>query len=210
MKQQRTKREHGLLSDIEEGLLANKPIADLLRMVIILGGKSGSAELRDWATKELNGYGSGDELPSYRIVAAPILLDGATPYAYISRQSVSPSEFPDFARDVVPEEVSFNQGVGELDAMARQDHSQDVKIAIPGSRELARIVESQSSATQRIDRIYWSVSTIRVAGWWTGFARGLLYSLGNFELPLHWGKISLRPSRRRTLSMSYSMVRHVT
>jgi hypothetical protein len=164
VKQQRTRREHGLLSDIEEGLLANKPIADVLRMVIILGGKSGSAELRDWATKELNGYGSSDELPSYRIVAAPILLDGATPYAVVSRQSVAPSELPDFAQDHIHEEVSFRQGVGELDAMARQEHNQDVRIAIPGSRELARIMESQFSATQRIDRIYWSVSTIRVAG----------------------------------------------
>ncbi|MFF2297933.1 hypothetical protein [Arthrobacter sp. NPDC058127] len=162
--QQGNRAPRGLITDIEEGLISNQPVADLLRMIVILGGKAGSAELRAWATKELSGYGPDDELPSYRVIAAPILLDGTSQFAQISRQSISPSELPDFARSKIQEEVHFTQGVGELDAMARQEHTLDVRLAVPGSRELALYMESQSTVPQRIDRIYWSVSTVRIAG----------------------------------------------
>ena len=39
-----------------------------------LGGRVGSAELRDWASRELHGY-VGKELPGYRRAAAVIRID---------------------------------------------------------------------------------------------------------------------------------------
>lgn len=42
-----------LLAEVERDLLDGKPLADLLRKCVILGGRSGSHELRDWASKEL-------------------------------------------------------------------------------------------------------------------------------------------------------------
>lgn len=72
-----TVRSARLLQEIEAGALDSKtPIGELLRKVIALGGQSGSEELRDWATRELRGYGPGDELPEYRKVAAPLHVDG--------------------------------------------------------------------------------------------------------------------------------------
>jgi hypothetical protein len=71
-----TKRADRLLKEIEAGALDSwMPIADLLRKVIALGGKAGSAELRDWAAQERNGYGPDGELPSYRQIAAPLHVD---------------------------------------------------------------------------------------------------------------------------------------
>jgi hypothetical protein len=50
----------GLLSQIEEGALDSRvPLVDVLRKCVALGGQAGSAELRDWARRELDGYGAG-------------------------------------------------------------------------------------------------------------------------------------------------------
>ena len=68
--------DHTLLAEIERDLLDGRALADLLRKCIMLGGRSGSQELRDWAGKELRGYDPDDELPPYRVVSAPIMLDG--------------------------------------------------------------------------------------------------------------------------------------
>ena len=71
------RRDETLLSEIERDLLGGKPLADLLRKCVVLGGRSSSVELRDWASRELRGYNVGDDLPSYRTVGAlfsPMLL----------------------------------------------------------------------------------------------------------------------------------------
>lgn len=67
----------GLLDEIERDLMDNKPIADVLRKVVILGGRLSSVELRDWASTELNGYETSEELPLYRKIYAPLQADGS-------------------------------------------------------------------------------------------------------------------------------------
>lgn len=49
-----------------------------------LGGRAGTADLRDWARRELDGYGGDDDLPDYRVVTVPILIDGSTFHAIIT------------------------------------------------------------------------------------------------------------------------------
>jgi hypothetical protein len=67
-------RSSGLLREIEAGALDSwTPIADVLRKVIAIGGRYHSPELRDWASRELNGYGPDDELPDYRKYEAQII-----------------------------------------------------------------------------------------------------------------------------------------
>ena len=59
-----TKGTDRLLREIEAGALDQRTsMADLLRKAIVVGGRSGSAELREWAVRELQGYGPDDELP---------------------------------------------------------------------------------------------------------------------------------------------------
>jgi hypothetical protein len=50
-----------LLSELESDVVSDRPLADVLRKCIILGGRVDSVELRDWATKELRGYSADDE-----------------------------------------------------------------------------------------------------------------------------------------------------
>lgn len=76
-----------LLERIEEGALdPGRPLADTLRLCVALGGRAGSADLRDWARRELDEYGADDDLPSYRVVSVPILIDGSNFHAIIRGQ----------------------------------------------------------------------------------------------------------------------------
>src|SRR3954463_14781594 len=111
-----TKHEQTLLSQIEhEAMDGSASLSDALRKCVVLGGKSGSEQLRDWATHELKGYYGEDELPSYRIVAAPLLVDGIAGNYQVTRQPFPTSELPDFIREQVKESVELRDGVGALE-----------------------------------------------------------------------------------------------
>jgi hypothetical protein len=132
-------RSHRLLGEIEAGALDQKtPIGDLLRRVMrALGGQAGSTEMRDWASRELRGYGPGDELPEYRKIAAPLQLDMAHA-AYILRgQTISPWELPEIAQDTITNIVDLRSGIAEIEQLAQRcEPGNAVKLAPPGSQEL--------------------------------------------------------------------------
>lgn len=113
-----SRRDETLIREIERDLLDGKPLADLLRKCIVLGGRWGSVELRDWASRELRGFGPDDELPAYRTIYAAILADAITGRAIIKGQQISSSDLPDVVREEgINEELPLRQGVGELEAL---------------------------------------------------------------------------------------------
>ena len=75
-----------------------------------LGGHSGSAELRDWARQELNGY-KGESIPAYRVVPAILAVDGHNFAHRITGQQISTSDLPEFARETLEPEVPLTSGV---------------------------------------------------------------------------------------------------
>ena len=54
-------------------------IVNVLRYCVAFGGDTNSVTLREWVMNELNGYPPDAELPTYRRLAAPLSMDGATP-----------------------------------------------------------------------------------------------------------------------------------
>src|SRR3546814_13746052 len=85
----------GLLSQIEDGAPdSSTPLADTLRKCVALGGQAGSAALRDWAWREMDGYGPEGELPASRTVGAIIAIAGATINAAIPDQQNAPHDLP--------------------------------------------------------------------------------------------------------------------
>ena len=63
--------------------------------MIALGGEAGSAELREWATRELRGYGPDDELPEYRWIVTSIHADMAYRTTLLTGQPISQGTFPE-------------------------------------------------------------------------------------------------------------------
>jgi hypothetical protein len=162
-------RERSLLDEIErDALNSDVPVTDTLRKVIALGGKVGSTELREWASRELRGYtGTGAELPSYRKPSAAIQVDAVNPRFHITGQQISPRILPDGIRERIDEAVPLGQGIGEIEAMLRRAKANGgaVKLALPRAQDVARIMDHEiNEPDQNITAIYWSLSQPALEG----------------------------------------------
>lgn len=153
-----------LLAEIKRDALdENVPIATVLRKCLILGGESGSSDLRDWAAQELKGYSDRKDLPAYRRVPAPLLVDGVTFNAKVTRQPFSPQSLPEFAREEIQEEVCLTDGVGGIEALLDQA---EIKLMPPGASSLMKYMNEGPDAPygQTIMSLYWGVSHAAIRG----------------------------------------------
>lgn len=157
------RRHDSLIAQIEADALDEEvSVASALRKCIVLGGKSGSERLRDWATRELQGYVGQDDLPAYRVVSAPLRIDGIAGNYQVTGQPFPPSSLPDFAREHISETLELRDGVGSLEALLKQA---EIKLAPPMSSDLSRYMNAESdNPYQHIMAIYWTVSHATVEG----------------------------------------------
>lgn len=134
----------------------------LLHKCLLLGGRSGSQLLRQWAKKELDGYGNvpDDELPDYRRVGAVICVDAAVGNGIITGQPISPSWLPRALREAgVNEVMPMPMGVGELENLVSRGEA-SVKLSPIPSALIAEAMNAENTRQyQQIIRVYWSVST---------------------------------------------------
>jgi hypothetical protein len=154
----------GLLEDIEKDLLAGKPLADLLRKTIILGGRAGSTELREWAARELKGFigVSFEDMPGYRIIQAPLLMDSVNARAQVKHQPLPLRMLPDFAKEV-SEDFPVRHGIGELEAWVAR--AEPIQIAVPGGDIIgATLARTAGDPTLQIYAVYWAIDHVTVAG----------------------------------------------
>ncbi|MFJ5545630.1 AbiTii domain-containing protein [Micromonospora chalcea] len=111
-----------LLRSLREHLLdESEPLAGLLRKCLLLGAETGSEALREWARRELNGYGDEDEVPTYRkFHDVPISMDSTRGRFWRQGDIINRLNVPPAARKYVPEEITFKQPVEELQQLAEQ------------------------------------------------------------------------------------------
>lgn len=153
-----------LLEEIKRDALDESvPLATALRKCLILGGESGSVELRDWATQELKGYANREDLPEYRKVPAPLLVDGITFNAKVTRQPFASQTLPEFAREEIQEEVPLTEGVGNIEALLGQAQ---INLMPPGASLLVKYMNENPDAPygQTIMSLYWGVSHAAIRG----------------------------------------------
>lgn len=155
--------DKSLISQIESDALdEGVSVATALRKCIVLGGKSGSEQLRDWATRELQGYHGRDDLPAYRIIAAPLMVDGIAGNYQVKGQQFPPSGLPEFAREHLSEKVELRDGVGSIEALSQQV---DIKLQPAMASDIARVMNAESdNPYQQIISLYWSVSPTAIRG----------------------------------------------
>jgi hypothetical protein len=144
--------------------MRDKPLDHILRKLILLGGRVGSPELREWASQELRGYSPADDLPAYRRVSAPIQIDGLVPGGMIHHETISVLDLPDFAQDEISESMPMTWGVHQIQsAVASNRHDPLVQLQVPGAALLAKYMNG-TTAHGRVTAIYWSVSTVALEG----------------------------------------------
>lgn len=157
-----------LLTEIENDVLGATPLADTLRKCIILGGRAGSTDLRDWATRELRGYATDDVVPGFRTITAPMKVDALLGPSQITGQQINSSFLPEFAREHISETLTIRDGVGEIEAHVANAQDQgkgSLHLTLPGSVDLAAYIDGSSGEPfQRITALYWEVSVGRLNG----------------------------------------------
>lgn len=169
------KRGVDLLAEIEAGAHdASGDLPTLLRKCISLGGATGSARLREWATKELKGYRSDDDLPPYRITRSLLFLDAAIPRGRVTDQQVPLTLIPEVARPSIQGDIHLPQSIAEiadLVASARRDHEDSIRLSPPLAQELLALMNNDLTKRERnawgggldlppsqtIERVYWKV-----------------------------------------------------
>ncbi|MDG4796959.1 hypothetical protein [Micromonospora sp. WMMD1082] len=114
-----------LLRSLRERLLdESEPLAGLLRKCLLLGAETGSEALRDWARKELNGYGADDKIPQYRkIPSPPIAMDSFGGFTVAQNQIIDRNQLPHDAGKYLSDTFPFRQPIEELERLAVQSHS---------------------------------------------------------------------------------------
>jgi hypothetical protein len=157
--------KEGGLADIERAIADGEPMANTLRRCILLGGRSGSAALREWASQELNGY-PGAELPAYRTLVAPLLIDGVQGMTKITGQQISPTVLPDFAQEHLSNDLPMPQGIGEIEAMIRSNpEAESVRLMPPLADDVVRLWNHErNDEFSQITRLYWDVSKVALEG----------------------------------------------
>jgi hypothetical protein len=138
-----------LISQIESDALDDSvALATALHKCLMLAGKSHSEALRDWATRELKGYGKDDEVPDYRVIRAPLLIDGLSGNMHVSNQRF---HVPDWMLEFVSETLPLRDGVGGLEALLKLD---EIKLGPPGATVLVEgMNRNATNPYQHIERL---------------------------------------------------------
>ena len=150
----------GLIGQIQNDALDESvALATALRKCLVLGGESGSRQLLEWATRELEGYGPQDNLPGYRVIHAPLFVDGIAGGYKVTHQQFPASSIPDFAREAVSERLELRYAIGALEAMLG---NAEIMLQPPHASDLARYMNAQAGT--QIVSLYWGVAHSEVRG----------------------------------------------
>lgn len=128
-------------------------LAGLLRMCLMLGAETGSAELRTWASRELNGYDNDADLPPYRQIVGVLCIDTLSGPHHVTGQQISPVQLPEFARDEVSNDIDMLQPIEELERLATTTEDA-VLLSKSGFPELAVLWSHQLGPHQQVLRVY--------------------------------------------------------
>ena len=151
------------LDEIESEALDGN-VVKALRLCIKLGGNANSANLREWASLELHGYNDGADLPDYRIISAPLCIDGATPGWMFTAQQISVLDLPDFAQEDISEKVGMRSSISALVEIARSSDPNDngIKLSPPGAALLVKSMNMSGQTNGTIHRLYWQIASVSI------------------------------------------------
>ena len=162
-----TNKREGLLGEIEAGVHDDTvSLASLLQKCVILGKRSGSDELREWARQELHGYDGTNQPPEYRRLKSQ-LKASVTNDSGLNRmtQPISTAQLADMLGDVVEwETVPISQSVGELEGIAGSEDT-FLRFTPPwGQGVVDYLNEVNKGRNTRIQYVFWEVPRVSLSG----------------------------------------------
>ncbi|MFF3517856.1 hypothetical protein [Streptomyces sp. NPDC002573] len=149
------------LDKLERGVLDEAvPLTNLLRQVVVIGGRASSPALREWALRELQGYSDSQvELPDYRKLACLLQVDIRTAAGAGTQMTISTLDLPEDAQRYVDYEAPIPFSVGRIETLiSRAAPGEPVKLTPPGAAELARLMTfDRREQGVVVDAVYWAV-----------------------------------------------------
>ncbi len=142
-------------------------VSQALRRCLILGGHAHHQELRQWALRELTGYGPDDRLPPYRMVPAVITVDlrrtsSRRLVQQISGERISHHALPAAAREAgIGECVPLREGVKALETLVAGS-KKEIYISPPGAAEYALLMTQENESfgyDAEFTSLGWEVAT---------------------------------------------------
>jgi hypothetical protein len=108
------------------------------------------------------GYTPEDNLPSYRIVPAPLLVDAVRGNAQITGQQYPESALPDVVQGKTTEQMKLYDGVGQIAALLKQPQ---IKLQPPDASTVVRLMNLEiGDPYQQIVSLYWAVAHAAIEG----------------------------------------------
>jgi hypothetical protein len=165
------RRGSGLLAQIEVGVVDHTvPLSSLLQSCIVLGGQAGSEKMRDWARRELNGYGGVDDVPDSRRVPAALMAVITNRAGYNGRAiRFDDNVFPEQIREIIREKVDLEEailshGIGQLEAMASEG-TQEHQLIPPWATFIKDTLNDRGMVPGgRVADVFLSVPNVAVQG----------------------------------------------
>lgn len=150
-----------LLAKLEQDLTDRYvPLADLLRTCIVLGGRTRSTRLSEWASSELKGYTEQASIPAYRVVTAPIRLE----IGYMSTPRTEKEILKDHDYPLV-----LDESIDRLDAIAAYSESKRKPFLVPVDKKIFEHYSRKSRKMLRgtgtgIDGMDWVIEPPLIRG----------------------------------------------
>ncbi|MEV4374960.1 hypothetical protein AB0J71_48495 [Nonomuraea sp. NPDC049637] len=162
-------RDTDLLAEIRRDVIdSNVPIEDILRKCVIMGGDADSENLRQWASRELRGYGEGEQVPAYRHVRAALKVKAQVGPRVITQQ-VAVEAFPEHVREYLNDVGVMRESISEIRREASGEGDL-VQFRSSNSPRLAAVLDAHikekepSAAFQKIIDVYWEVGRSNLHG----------------------------------------------
>ena len=143
-----------LLDRIEEAAIDGNVVEALL-LCQTLGRDADSAEVREWAKHELEGYPEGEPPPEYRQVPGQLLASGATPLSQFSVVSIPLEILPEPECSVYEQGVPLLHSISEIVERAAESR---VKVRPGTQARMLHAVNSANEALTMFDDIYFRIT----------------------------------------------------
>jgi hypothetical protein len=148
-----------LLADLEDDITdESKDLGGVLLKCLRFARRAGAPQLREWALRELKGYGREDQLPPYRVLSAPVLYNSMTPRGTYTGIYL-PLDNPDLQpiRPHLDRPVELRFPIEEIEASVAGADSAEVKFGPDNVARLVSFLTGFMPAYTRVTEVYWSV-----------------------------------------------------
>ncbi len=184
-----------LLHEIYKGALdEHTNLAEVLRHCVVLGHRLKYDPLKEWANRELNGYSSEDQLPSYRVLNSRLIGNYVIPGYQLKSHAVEMHIFPkDQIKDLLT--ISLKNEIAVLQAWEKDD---PIRLS-PNHNNLENYITSKIGHGQYCTSVWLELDRSQIVGLLSQIRNRIMEFVLNIEDEIGGAPLSQVASQPQTL-----------